>query len=131
MAFIYESKKHRLIDTESGITITSRSTGVGLNWRRVFEFSGGGIVFCFFAKALDTSGTPIKLADHWSLDGTPRKSARELIEIDIDHETLAWAFNNIAQALPLFPEFTNKGGCETVNVVKFDLLGKGTRNPTL
>lgn len=131
MTFIYEKDKYRLVNEEAGILITSKFTGVGMDWRRVFEFSSGELVFCFFAKAMDTRGPRTKLGDHWSLDGVPRKSPTELIEIDVDREKLTWAFENIVQALPLFPEHDTVGNYRTLNSVKFDLHGARTRNPTI
>jgi hypothetical protein len=126
MTFVYEKDKYRLVDEQSGIVITSKFTGVGMDWRRVFEFSGGDLVFCFFAKAMDTSGARIKLSNHWSLDGVARKSATKLIEINVDRGKLAWAFKNIVEALPLFPEYdSEERSYRTLNSVKFDLILKG------
>jgi hypothetical protein len=36
MGFYFEKANHQLIDPDAGIIITSKSTGVGREWRRVF-----------------------------------------------------------------------------------------------
>lgn len=130
MDFVFKKRPFRLVDEENTIEIAHKDTGIGRDWRQIFEFKGRGVEFLFVARAVEKAhDNKWVVADHWSLEGVPRVPHTNL-RAAIDRENLAWAFNVIVRALPHFPVEEGRNGPVFLNDVRFDLRGPKTENPT-